>query len=177
MIAIKHRFTGATLCEFDVATVREAAENGKANLRGANLYGANLYGANLRGADLYGANLYGADLYGANLCGANLCGANLYGVDLCGADLRGADLRGADLGKKGKLLDKGYFSLSPVGSRQDTLQAFHTDKGIWIKVSCFFDSLQAFREAVGNTHGDNDYGFEYQGIANLIEFHFTKVRP
>ena len=79
MIAIKHRFSGATICEFDVATVREAAEQGKSNLRGANLRGANLRGANLRGADLDGADLDGADLRGANLYGANLDGANLDG--------------------------------------------------------------------------------------------------
>ena len=74
MIAIKHRFTDATLCEFDVTTVKEAAEKGKANLYGANLREANLYGANLREANLYGADLYGANLYGANLYGAIIDG-------------------------------------------------------------------------------------------------------
>ena len=72
MIAIKHRYTDTTLCEFDVETVKQAAERGKANLRGANLYGANLDGANLDGANLYGANLRGANLYGANLDGEKL---------------------------------------------------------------------------------------------------------
>jgi hypothetical protein len=84
MISIKHRYTGTTLCEFNVETVWEAAENGKADLRRANLYGANLYGANLRGADLRGAdlrkaNLYEANLYEASLYGANLCGAIIDG--------------------------------------------------------------------------------------------------
>ena len=112
MIAIKHRYTDTTLCEFDVETVKQATEKGKANLdgaylsganldgadlRGADLYGANLYGADLRGADLRGADLSGADLYGANLYGAYLSGANLDGAILCGADLRGAYLDGADL--------------------------------------------------------------------------------
>ena len=117
MIAIKHRYTDTTLCEFDVETVKQATEKGKANLRGANLRGADLYGANLSGAnlysadlyganlrganlysaDLYGANLRGANLYGANLRGANLSGANLYSADLYGANLRGADLYGANL--------------------------------------------------------------------------------
>ena len=102
MITIKHRFSGTTLCEFDVETVKHAAEKGKSNLRGADLCGANLYGADLRGANLCGADLCGADLcganlYGADLCGANLDGANLYGADLRGANLDGADLRGANL--------------------------------------------------------------------------------
>ena len=97
MIEIKHRFTGTTICSFEVGTVREAAELGKDNLRGANLRGADLYGADLRGANLRGANLRGADLYGADLYGADLRGADLYGADLRGANLRGANLRGADL--------------------------------------------------------------------------------
>ena len=97
MIAIKHGFSGTTLCEFDVETVKEAAEQGKANLRGANLLSANLRGANLRSADLCGANLDGANLCGANLRSADLDGANLLSANLRGADLRGANLRGADL--------------------------------------------------------------------------------
>ena len=98
MIAIKHRFTGAVLCEFDVQTVREAvvlAVKQGANLQGANLQRANLQGANLQRANLQGANLQGADLQGADLQGANLQGANLQGADLQGADLQGADLQGA----------------------------------------------------------------------------------
>ena len=87
MISIKHRFTGATLCKFDVKTIKEAAEQGSANL-----YGADLYDADLRDADLRGANLRGADLYGADLRDADLHGADLHGANLHGADLRDADL-------------------------------------------------------------------------------------
>lgn len=108
MIAIKHRYADTTLCEFDVETVKQAAERGKANLRGASLRGADLYcanlycadldgadldGADLRGADLRGANLYCADLRGANLCGANLCGANLYGEKITKSPLTITGLR------------------------------------------------------------------------------------
>ena len=87
MITIKHRFSGVTLCEFDVETMKEAAEKGKSNLYGANLRGANLDGANLDGANLRDANLDGANLRGANLDGANLYGANLYGANLEGEKL------------------------------------------------------------------------------------------
>ena len=87
MIAIKHRYTDTTLCEFDVETVKQATEKGKANLDGAYLYGANLRGANLDGAYLYGANLDGANLDGAYLYGANLGGAYLYGANLDGEKL------------------------------------------------------------------------------------------
>ena len=43
MIAIKHRFTNTTLCEFDVSTVKDAVV--KAVESRADLYGANLSGA------------------------------------------------------------------------------------------------------------------------------------
>ena len=42
MIAIKHRYTDTTLCEFDVETVKQATEKGKADLRGADLDGEKL---------------------------------------------------------------------------------------------------------------------------------------
>ena len=110
MITIKHRFSGTTLCEFDVETVKHAAEKGKSNLCGANLCGANLYGANLDGANLDGANLCGANLDGANLCGANLCGANL-----CGANLDGEKLTKTPLSVVGLfyrcLISDGYMRL------------------------------------------------------------------
>ena len=47
MIAIKHRFSGATLCEFDAETVKDAVVKAVANK--ANLYGADLRSANLDG--------------------------------------------------------------------------------------------------------------------------------
>jgi uncharacterized protein YjbI with pentapeptide repeats len=97
MIEIKHRFTQITLCSFEVETIRNAAEVGKANLRGANLRKADLYRANLCGANLCEADLYRADLYRANLCGANLCEADLCGANLCGANLCEANLCEADL--------------------------------------------------------------------------------
>ena len=131
MIQIKHRFSGATLCEFDVTTIREAAEKGKANLRGA---------------------------------------------DLRWANLRRADLRGADLGVKfGKLKYDGFFSAGPLGSRNDTLLAFNTDKGIFVRAGCFFDSLELFREAVIKSHGEESkHGKLYLGMANVIEFKFSE---
>ena len=91
MISIKHRYTQATLCEFDVATIKEAAV--KAVSEKADLRGANLDGANLRGADLDGANLRGANLRGANLDGANLAGANLDGEKITKSPLSIVGLR------------------------------------------------------------------------------------
>ena len=63
-LAIKSRWTGSILFEYEsenntiLETLLEALKAG-----------ADLYGADLRGADLRGANLYGADLYGAKNAG------------------------------------------------------------------------------------------------------------
>ena len=65
MIQIKHRFTDAVLCEFDVETTKQALElavKSGADLSGADLSGAYLSGANLSGADLRDANLSGEKL-------------------------------------------------------------------------------------------------------------------
>ncbi len=98
-------------------------------------------------------------------------GANLYG-----ANLRGANLYGANLGEKaGKLLPNGYFTAGPLGSRNDTLTAFHTDKGIFIRTGCFFDSLTLFRAAVVKTHGEESKHRKlYLSVCNFIEFKFAK---
>ncbi len=185
---IKSRYDDRVLYELECESIKECVESavkgganlggadlGGANLRGANLGGAYLGGAYLGGAYLGGANLRGADLRGAYLRGAYLGGAYLGGANLGGANLRGADLRGADLGENfGKLLDKGYFSAGPLGSREDYLQAFHTEKGIFIKAGCFFDSLEAFRAAVTEKHGETSkHGKLYLGMANVIEFKFA----
>ena len=110
MIAIKHRFTGATICEFDVKTIKEASELSKADLSGADLSGANLSGANL-----YEANLSGADLYEANLSGADLSGANLYGANLYGAKIDGEKITKNPLSITGLyyrcLITDGYMRL------------------------------------------------------------------
>ena len=161
------------------ADLREAdlygANLGGADLREADLYGANLGGADLRGDNLYGANLGEADLRGANLYGADLREADLYGANLGGADLREADLYGANLGEKiGKLKANGFFSAGPLGSRNDALIAFHSDKGIFVKAGCFSGSLDEFRTKVIETHGETSkHGKLYLGMANIIEYKFS----
>ena len=129
-IEIKHRFTGAVLCEFEAVNIKDClqqAVNAGANLIDANLRGANLSDANLRDANLLGANLSGANLRDANLLGANLSGANLRDANLLGANLSGANLRGANL--------------SGANLRDANLLGFKTD---------FFDViLRAPREIAG----------------------------
>jgi uncharacterized protein YjbI with pentapeptide repeats len=143
-IEIKSRFSLEVLfsheCENNsVAITLAAAINAKADLYGADLYGADLYGADLYGADLYGADLYGADLRSADLRSADLRSAdlrsaNLRSANLRSANLRSANLRSANLGDAGKLTgDRPYFAVAPIGSREDVLAAFLTEKGVYLR--------------------------------------------
>ena len=166
-----------------------SANLGGADLRNANLYSANLGGANLRCADLYGANLYSANLYSANLYSANLSSANLVGANLFGADLRnanlyradlrsadlgGAKLYGADIGESGKLTgDRPFFQIGPIGSRQDNLLAFQTEKGVFLQAGCFFGTVEEFRGKLEDEHGDNAYGKEYKAALVMVEAHYS----
>jgi hypothetical protein len=192
---------GESLRDVVVQAVREGADLSDANLSGANLSGADLSGANLSGAYLSGADLSGADLRGAYLRGAYLSGADLSGADLSGAylhnaylrnanlsgadlhnaylhnaDLRGADLRGAYLrGADGNKLTlagrRPILILGPLGSRGDYLTAYTTDSGVYVRAGCFFGSLDAFRAAVADTHGDSIHGREYVAAIAMIEAH------
>ena len=87
-----------------------------------------------------------------------------------------ANLRGANLGEKiGKVKAEGYFTVGPLGSRKDMLIAWRTDKGIFIKAGCFFDSMELFRAAVIKTHGENSkHGKLYLRMCNVIEFKFSE---
>ena len=82
MIAIKYRFTGATICEFDVKTIKEAVAYAVEQK------------INLSGSDLSGIDLSGSDLSGSNLSGSNLSYSNLRGSDLSGSSLRGSNIEG-----------------------------------------------------------------------------------
>ena len=115
---------------------------------------ANLYGADLRSADLRSADLYGADLRSANLYGANLYGA--------------------DLGESGKLTgDRPFFQVGPIGSRQDVLAAFQTEKGVFLRAGCFFGTVEEFNAKLQDEHGDNTHAVEYRAALVLIEAHYS----
>ena len=201
LFEIKHRLSGSVLFSLETESLKlcvEAAVKDGANLDGAYLRGANLDGANLRGAYLDGANLDGANLRGAYLDGAYLRGANLHGADLRGADLDGADLRGAYLDGAylrganldgaylhgaylhgaGKLIgDRPIIQISPIGSRSDFLTAYITDNGIFVKTGCFFGTIESFKEALKNTHGDNVHAEEYLVAIALIDTHAKIYTP
>ena len=128
-------------------------------LYGAYLYGSDLRSTNMRVADLCEADLRGADLRVADLRGADLSGANLRVADLCEADLRGADLRWA----------KGILALGPGGSRGDMLYAVAHDGGPRVLAGCFWGTVAEFRDAVLETHSDNNHAAYYTACIAMIE--------
>jgi hypothetical protein len=160
----------------------EGAYLARANLARADLAGAYLAGAYLAGAYLEGANLAGANLAGANLAGANLAGANLAGADLAGAASAGAYLAGAYLeganGQKPTLIgNRPALVIGPLGSRCAYLTTFMTDAGVYVRAGCFWNTLDAFKAAVAETHGDNNHGREYRAAIALIEAHAELWTP
>ena len=79
-----------------------------------------------------------ADLSYADLSSADLRYADLSSADLRSADLRYADLRYANL--NGEKFQK-YFSIGPIGSRNDYLQVFITEKQTIVQTGCFRGTL------------------------------------
>lgn len=156
-----------------------------ADLDGVYLDGANLVGADLRDANLVGANLVHADLAGASLIGANLDSANLSGANLLGANLFGAYLRGANLrhakldcehlveaSPNGNLVgERPCLLIWPFGSRSDSLVAFVTDDGVWIRAGHFSGDLPAFRRDIAGGSVSEIHIQECIAALALIETH------
>ena len=183
-IEIKNRYTNAVLFTHDCPenTVKDtllAALSARASLRGASLRGASLEGASLEGASLEGASLRGASLRGASLEGASLRGASLEGASLRGASLRGASLegaslRGAQLTKDEKVSEtsvRPFLQIGPLGSRNDTLRLWLTDKGPRIQAGCFWGTVEEFQAAVTKTHGTNEHAQQYQAAISFCLAH------
>ncbi len=124
------------------------------------------------------ADLRGAYLRGADLSGAYLRDAYLSGADLSGAYLRGAYLGGDKANPRLKLVGRRpILSIGPIGSRDDYLLAYVTDEGVYVRAGCFFDTLDAFRSAVSQTHGDSEHGREYAAAIAMIEAHAAIWTP
>lgn len=134
-------------------------------LEQATIIKANLFGADLRRANLSGAVLHGADLRWANLSGADLSGADLRWANLSGAYLRGIRLIG----------EQPYLQVGPIGSRDAYLEAFITERGIYLQTGCFFGTREEFVTQLERTHGDNQYGKAYHAALALIDLRADSV--
>ena len=165
-IQIKHRITGVVLFEGESGmTMRQVLE--QATTAKADLRFAELSFADLRSADLSYANLSFADLSFADLSFANLSSANLRSADLSYANLSGKKLVG----------ERPFFSIGPVGSRSDYIQAWITDSGLMIRAGCFYGTKAEFESKLTDKHGDNIHGNEYRSVLVLIDKHAELWAP
>lgn len=63
-----------------------------------------------------------------------------------------------------------YMTISPIGSRNDTITFTRDKQGrIFADVGRFYGSLSEFRAKVRNTHGDNNHAKAYLLAAQLAE--------
>ena len=112
---------------------------------------------------------------------ADLRGANLGGAYLGGAYLRDAYLGGAYLGDANTVLvcDRPYFSIGPIGSRQDNLTLWITEKGPLLKTGCFGpDTFEAFRGNLERDHpAESTHRKEYEAALLMCEAHAVLWTP
>lgn len=170
------------------ATV-EAAVKAGVDLSHVALYGADLNGINLSGIDLCLADFCNADLSCSNLREANLNSAilanadlhnadlrnaNLYKTNLKGVNCRSANIRGANLYDWGELVDGGYLTIGPIGSRDGDVVFWHTDKGIYVMCGCFSGSLDEFVAKVKKTHKDNIHTQNYLAAVEFVKGKFER---
>jgi len=105
----------------------------------------------------------------AYLSGADLSGADLSGADLSGAYLSGAYLSGANGEKLTLPKDNPVLGIGPIGSRQAHMTAYNTDKGIYIKTGCYFDTIEKFKEAVHEKHKDTKHAHDYMTAIAFVK--------
>jgi hypothetical protein len=132
----------------------------------ADLRYADLRSADLRYADLRSANLRSADLSSADLRSADLRSANLRSADLSYANLRSADLRYANL--RSAINAPVIIQISPIGSRNDCLQAEVRGSEIELSTGCFKGSCIKFLKQVEAKHGDSKIGNDYKNAVKFI---------
>ncbi len=140
------------------------------NLRGAEIRNSYLGGANFGGANLRNANLSQSYLAGANFIGANFAGAQISGTDFNGAYLRDAILSGAYIGDVKLVGNRSIFQCCPIGSCEETLFAYITEKGILVTTDFIQEKpIHEFREKLIAKYGTNKHRREYEAAITFIE--------
>ena len=59
--------------------------------------------------------------------------------------------------------------VGPIGSRSDYVTAYNTDKGIYIKTGCYFDTIEKFKEAVHEKHQNTKYSHDYMKAIAFVK--------
>ena len=60
---------------------------------------------------------------------------------------------------------------SNIGSRNDTTTFYKTETNVGVVCGCFTGTIEAFENAVGETHGNNKYAQEYRLAIQLAKLH------
>jgi hypothetical protein len=95
--------------------------------------------------------------------------ADLSGADLSRTNLSGAYLSGAYGEKLTLPKDNPVLCIGPIGSRQAHMTAYNTDKGIYIKTGCYFDTIEKFKEAVHEKHKNTKYSHDYMTAIAFVK--------
>ena len=99
------------------------------------------------------------------------------GANLRDANLRGANLDGAYLDGKKLVGERPILMIGPIGSRSDYFTAYMTDAGVYLRTGCFFGSVDTFRAALKDEHGDSVHAHEYAAALELIACHARLWAP
>ncbi len=141
------------------------AEFSNAIFDDAEAIGTSFNEACLEGASFQRTALRGACFYGANLAGANFLGAiDLHRARFDPRTIIDEDTRGLD----------GIFVAGPVGSRDDQVQFVRIGPEIYVKAGCFSGTLEQFKRAVYETHGDESiHYYNYESLWHVAESRLT----
>ena len=177
---------------FDNSTLDYAkldnADFGDASFKGANLYDVSAVKCNLRHANFFQALLIGASFEGVDLSYANLTRSILSTVTLKNVCLSYAHfahatfsdtaLIGATL-RDGAVLEtaRPLLQIDPIGSRQDTLVIYNTNKGLYFDIGCQRQiSQNTFEERIEEFHPNNVYARDYRAAIAMAEIYFETYK-
>lgn len=62
-----------------------------------------------------------------------------------------------------------FLCINPIGGRNDSVTFYKTVEGIHVVVGCFNDRIEAFEQAVQETHGNNEYAEQYSAAIQLAK--------
>lgn len=69
------------------------------------------------------------------------------------------------------------MQIGPIGSREDTLIAFLTDDGVYLRTGCFWGTIKKFRSNLAETHKQNEHEKEYLAALELVVIHAKLWTP
>ena len=153
-------FRGAKLR--DISAIKCDFRN--ANFSQAALIRASLKETNLSCANLTRSVLSSTTLENACLSSVNFTYAGFYDTSLVGATLRDGAVLGAG---------RPVLQITPIGSRQDTLVIYNTDRGLYFDIGCQRQISQStFEERILEFHSNNVYARDYRAAIAMAEAYF-----